>query len=92
MEHERQERLEQSEDKAAILIIHGIGEPNPYETLDQFARGLVNHFQGAHIEPLLINHEGWNEVAIRLHLSGQTTNHGFSNFDLYEFYGGFEGL
>jgi hypothetical protein len=29
---------------AAILATHGIGEQNPYETLDSFAGCLANHF------------------------------------------------
>lgn len=71
--------------------MHGIGEQDPYETLDQFGRGLVDHFesfngQRPRIEPLLINHEGWNEVAIRLDLDGKSTGFGFSVLDLYEFY------
>jgi hypothetical protein len=75
-----------AQEKAAVLVIHGIGEQNPYETVDQFARGLVDHFPGARSEPLMVNHEGWNEVAIRLHLNGTSTRHGFSVLDLYEFY------
>lgn len=86
--------LHQKTGKAAVLVIHGIGKQNPYETLDQFARGLADHFQVPQappkqqptLEPLLINHEGWNEVAIRLDLNGQVTVHGFSVLDLYEFY------
>lgn len=30
--------------KTALLIIHGIGEQNPFETLDQFARGFYNMY------------------------------------------------
>ena len=30
--------------KTAIIVIHGIGEQNPYETLDQFGRGLYETF------------------------------------------------
>lgn len=30
----------------AVLVIHGIGQQNPYETLDSFARGLFRHFNG----------------------------------------------
>lgn len=29
-----------------MLVIHGMGEENPYETLDSFARGLYRHFGG----------------------------------------------
>ena len=30
-----------AEQAAAILVVHGIGEQNPYEALDGFARGLA---------------------------------------------------
>lgn len=80
--------------KTAILVIHGIGQQDPYETLDQFARGLVDHFQVPQalplgqplLEPLLINHEGWNEVAVRLTLRDGSTRLGYQTLDLYEFY------
>ena len=29
--------------RQAMLVIHGIGEQNPYETLDSFARGVFTH-------------------------------------------------
>jgi hypothetical protein len=29
-------------DKIGILVIHGMGEQNPYETLDAFARGIIS--------------------------------------------------
>lgn len=31
--------------RRAFLVIHGIGEQNPFETLDSFARGLIRDFQ-----------------------------------------------
>lgn len=33
--------MEDSKPRAALLLVHGIGEQRPYETLDAFARGLV---------------------------------------------------
>lgn len=77
--------------KEAILVIHGMGQQNPYETLDQFARGLIDQRErstGQRLQPapLLIAHEGWNEVAIRLELGGQPTKSGATTLDLYEFY------
>lgn len=77
--------------KEAVLVIHGIGQQNPYETLDQFARGLIDQRErstGQRLQPapLLIAHEGWNEVAIRLDLGGQPTKCGATTLDLYEFY------
>ncbi len=35
--------------KTAILVIHGIGQQDPYETNDHFARGLVDHFERANL-------------------------------------------
>jgi hypothetical protein len=32
-------------EKVAILVIHGIGQQAPYETLDQFTQGLIHSFQ-----------------------------------------------
>ena len=29
--------------RQAMLVIHGIGEQNPYETLDSFARGIFTN-------------------------------------------------
>jgi hypothetical protein len=34
----------QATKRIGILVIHGIGQANPYETLDSFARGLYRHF------------------------------------------------
>jgi hypothetical protein len=33
--------------RTAVLVLHGIGAQKPYETLDQFARGLLGFFRGA---------------------------------------------
>jgi hypothetical protein len=86
--------LSQEPGKAAILVIHGIGQQNPYETLDHFSKGLVEHFTDSHavpptppiITPFLVNHGDWNETALRLTLQGRTTPLGHSTIDLYEFY------
>lgn len=34
-----------SSKRIAVLVIHGIGQQRPYETLDQFARGLLESFR-----------------------------------------------
>src|SRR5881394_527000 len=34
-----------SHKNTAILVIHGIGQQNPYETLDQFARNLTRYLK-----------------------------------------------
>jgi hypothetical protein len=80
--------------KAAVLVIHGMGQQSPYETLDHFAQGLARHFattgaaapQWPTIRPLLINHGDWSETAIRLTLRGEPPPRGHSTIDLYEYY------
>ncbi|HEU5406118.1 MAG TPA: hypothetical protein VFU48_00015, partial [Nitrospira sp.] len=56
--------------KTAVLVIHGIGEQDPYEPLDAFARGLFTELQRelptARLSPLKIGHPDWVEAAIRI--------------------------
>jgi hypothetical protein len=59
--------------RQALLVIHGIGEQNPYETLDSFARGVFTylaHAKGlnAKLCPIQIAHEDWTQVGIRIGL------------------------
>jgi len=72
----------------AILVIHGIGEQNPYETLDSFARGLATHF--AERKPVLraerISHEEWTEVAVHVEFKDAVTPRGLKHLSLFEFY------
>ena len=72
----------------AILVIHGIGEQNPYETLDSFARGMATHF--ADNRPALraerIYHEEWTEVAVHVEFEKAVTPHGLKHLSLFEFY------
>lgn len=91
MEGTPEQRSDALLDKTAVLVVHGIGEQNPYETLDQFSRGLLDHFEAVtgqrpRIEPMMIHPEDWNEVAIRLDLNGHRTLRGSSILDLYEYY------
>jgi hypothetical protein len=82
--------------RTAMLVIHGIGEQNPYETLDQFARNLTRYlrYEGG-IEDLKVSahkitHNDWVEAMIRL----ETDQHGPESeagrqsacIDLYEYY------
>lgn len=74
----------------ALLVIHGIGEQNPYETLDQFARNLHRYLgdAGIHditVNPYCIDHNDWSEVFVRL----QTDQNGPSKgayLDVHEYY------
>jgi len=57
--------------RQALLVIHGIGEQNPYETLDSFARGVFMHLtEGRHFRarlcPVEIAHKDWTQVGMRI--------------------------
>ncbi len=57
--------------KQALLIIHGIGEQNPYETLDSFARGVFRYLRdtqhlNAKLCPIEIAHKDWTQVGMRI--------------------------
>ena len=58
-------------DRQAMLVIHGIGEQNPYETLDSFARGVFTHFtqtrgKNAKLCPIAIAHKDWTQIGMRI--------------------------
>ncbi len=69
-------------------MIHGIGEQNPYETLDSFARGLATHFGES--KPVLsaerIRHEDWIEVAVHIEFERAVTPRGLTHLSVFEFY------
>jgi len=44
------------QENVAILVIHGIGQQAPYETLDQFTQGLLGSFQTAGAKCTLLPH------------------------------------
>jgi len=75
--------------RTAILVIHGIGEQNPYETLDQFARGFAGYFTGQGTAPTLrperIRHEGWTEVAVHLEFP-HANPRSLERLSIFEFY------
>lgn len=57
--------------RQALLIIHGIGEQNPYETLDSFARGVFHYLRdtnsmNARLCPIEIAHKDWTQVGMRI--------------------------
>ncbi len=74
----------------ALLVIHGIGEQNPYETLDQVARGFVRYFRGRNHPPALrperIRHADWTEVAVHLEFPEPFSPRGERRLTLCEFY------
>jgi hypothetical protein len=74
----------------ALLVIHGIGEQDPYETLDQAARGFDGYFRARGRQPVLrperIRHEDWTEVAVHLDLPGVSPEERPTRLSLFEFY------
>lgn len=77
--------------RTAVLVIHGIGEQDPYETVDSFARGLVKYFRSRgqtkfKIAPERIRHKDWTEVAIHLEFEEPATRRGLRRLSLFEFY------
>src|SRR5437667_3373790 len=78
--------------RTAILVIHGIGEQNPYETLDSFARGLVQYFASSwagakvSLEPERINHGDWTEAAVHVDAVNPADLRDALHLSLFEFY------
>src|SRR3989454_6833347 len=78
--------------RTAILVIHGIGEQNPYETLDSFARGLVQYFASSRpsakvsLEPERINHGDWTEAAVHVDGVNPADPRDALHLSLFEFY------
>ena len=82
--------------RTAILVIHGIGEQNPYETLDQFSRNLTRYLKheggidDLTIRAEKIDHNDWVEAMVRLETRahGPRTQEGHESafIDLYEYY------
>ena len=78
--------------KTAILVIHGIGEQNPYETLDSFARGFALYFNQrnpnnkAQLHPERIRHKNWTQAAVHLKFKQDATPNGLRLLSLFEFY------
>jgi hypothetical protein len=77
--------------KNALLVIHGIGEQNPYEALDGFARGLFAYLRDkCKLNVRLLakesSHSDWTEVYVRIEVqpADATPSGGF--IDIYEYY------
>ncbi|PNU19745.1 hypothetical protein C2E25_11155 [Geothermobacter hydrogeniphilus] len=74
--------------RTAFVVIHGIGEQNPFDTLDGFGRGLLELFDRQGINYRLAHklkrhpEEGWTESF--LHISPK--NRGKSAIDIHEVY------
>lgn len=83
--------------KTALLVIHGIGQQDPFEALDSFTRGFVDYFRTQfartgqanairEIRPVRFNHGNWTEVALRLRFKKPATNQGLQELHLHEYY------
>lgn len=79
------------EKNTAILVVHGIGNQLPLETVDQFGRGLIKQYKKAFPGKIRISHEilvkddvkgnPWFDNAVRIHLEGSDYH-----VDVYEYY------
>jgi hypothetical protein len=77
--------------RTAMLVIHGIGQQKPYETLDNFARHLADFFADQcgfrpEITPEKVEHEDWVEVCIHLTTPERGPGRQRGEIDLYEYY------
>ncbi len=81
-------------ENTAFLIIHGIGNQNPLETLDSFGRGFIHAYAdelGCPISAFVVTHEVavkpdlvggvWFDNFVRISKSGEE-----AHIDLYEYY------
>ena len=79
-----------AENRAAILLIHGVGQQKPYQLLDVFARGLIDHYQASieKIEPRLFRFSGQGKVrsCVSLHFKEPVGRQQLQSLDLFEFY------
>lgn len=76
------------EEAAALLLVHGIGEQEPYQTMDAFARGLAGRLglgRGA-MEHRLVHGDGYARTVLRLRLPRPLGPSGATVLDLHEFY------
>ncbi len=79
------------EKNTAILVVHGVGDQLPLETVDQFARGLIKQYKKAFPGKISISHQivtkgdskgnPWFDNAVRVHLEGSE-----HFIDVYEYY------
>jgi len=84
-------RIEWVNKNTAILIVHGIGNQLPMETLDLFGRGLIGQYNKAFGDQLTVSHElvakpddsggVWFDNVLRMHKTGSDYY-----IDLYEYY------
>ncbi|BAY26647.1 hypothetical protein NIES2100_64630 [Calothrix sp. NIES-2100] len=81
--------------RTAFLLIHGIGQQNPYETVDYFAQNLLKYFQQEKL-PTDLEHQiarrkydngsGWTESFVRLSPKDAETKGLQGQIDVHEYY------
>ncbi len=73
---------------AAILLIHGIGEPVPYQATNAFVRGLAGELGlgPETMEHRLARQGEQSTSSIRMHLAEPLGRSGVGTLDVYEFY------
>ncbi len=74
--------------RAAILVIHGIGEQLPFQALDEFARGLARQLevQPKQLEHRLIRRADRTESAVRIPLAQPLPRSQARLVDVFEYY------
>src|SRR6478609_3115315 len=80
LNEEKYSELKWVEENTAVLVVHGIGDQLPFETIDLFGRGLVKAYKEAFDEAIYLSHEivrkdsnshiPWFDNAVRIHLKG----------------------
>lgn len=72
----------------AVLLIHGIGEPVPYQTTDAFVRGLAGELglRPGTMEHRLVRYDGRPTSSVRMHLPEPLGRSGVRALDVFEFY------
>jgi len=78
-------------DRTAILVIHGIGEQNPFETIDQFALGVIKYLReqcSGLVKPAFskVPREGWTEVAVSIDVPQDDASQPAQKVVIYEYY------
>src|SRR5215467_8555144 len=77
--------------RQALLVIHGIGEQNPYETLDSFARGVFRFLQSlppgnVALGPVLTALKDWTQMGMRITLNPGQGPDREGRIDIFEYY------
>src|SRR5260370_18871695 len=78
--------------KTAMLVVHGIGEQNPYETLDSFARGVLSFLreklgdEHVKLDSVKIALKDWTQVGMRLKVKSGLDYKTEGQVDIFEYY------